>query len=81
LINITLNLKSNTLKPEDKRFNQWLAGLIDGAGCFQLSTKAYATLDIVVVVVYTLPLLGFTLLLCLMLTPSYDREGEGALLT
>jgi hypothetical protein len=34
-------LKSNTLKPEEgyKRFNQWLAGLIDGDGCFQLSKK------------------------------------------
>lgn len=40
-------LKSNTLKPEDKRFNQWLAGLIDGDGCFQLSKKGYASLEIV----------------------------------
>jgi hypothetical protein len=41
------NLKSNTLKPEDKRFNQWLAGLIDGDGCFLLSKKGYASLEIV----------------------------------
>jgi LAGLIDADG DNA endonuclease family protein len=47
LITTTLNLKSNTLKPEEKRFNQWLAGLIDGDGCFQLSTKGYASLEIV----------------------------------
>jgi hypothetical protein len=43
----SLKLKSNTLKPEDKRFNQWLAGLIDGDGCFQLSKKGYASLEIV----------------------------------
>ena len=47
LITTSLNLKSNTLKPEDKRFNQWLAGLIDGDGCFQLSKKGYASLEIV----------------------------------
>jgi hypothetical protein len=28
-------------------FNQWLAGLIDGDGCFQLSNKGYASLEIV----------------------------------
>jgi len=38
-ITTSLKLKSNTLKPEDKRFNQWLAGLIDGDGCFLLSKK------------------------------------------
>jgi len=47
LITTSLNLNSNTLKPEDKRFNQWLAGLIDGDGCFQLSKKGYASLEIV----------------------------------
>jgi hypothetical protein len=46
LITTSLNLKSNTLKPEDKRFNQWLAGLIDGDGCFLLSKKGYASLEI-----------------------------------
>ena len=46
-ITTSLKLKSNTLKPEDKRFNQWLAGLIDGDGCFQLSKKGYASLEIV----------------------------------
>jgi len=30
------------------RFNQWLGGLIDGAGCFLLSKKGYASLEIVV---------------------------------
>lgn len=34
-------------KPEDKNFNQWLAGLIDGDGCFLLSKKGYASLEIV----------------------------------
>ena len=28
-------------------WNQWLAGLIDGDGCFQLSKKGYASLEIV----------------------------------
>lgn len=28
-------------------FNEWLAGLIDGDGCFQLSKKGYASLEIV----------------------------------
>jgi len=30
------------------RFNQWLGGLIDGNGCFLLSKKGYASLEIVV---------------------------------
>lgn len=32
---------------ESKRFNQWLGGLIDGGGCFLLSKKGYASLEIV----------------------------------
>jgi Cytochrome C and Quinol oxidase polypeptide I/LAGLIDADG endonuclease len=31
----------------NKTFNQWLAGLIDGDGCFQLTKKGYASLEIV----------------------------------
>ena len=31
---------------KEKKFNEWLAGLIDGDGCFQLSKKGYACLDI-----------------------------------
>ena len=31
----------------DKKFSEWLAGLIDGDGCFQLSKKGYASLEIV----------------------------------
>nr|YP_010160551.1 hypothetical protein K4Y30_mgp17 [Gymnopilus junonius]QRH17737.1 hypothetical protein [Gymnopilus junonius] len=41
----TQNLGSNSL--ENQKFNQWLAGLIDGDGCFQLSKKGYASLEIV----------------------------------
>lgn len=37
--------KDTTLS--DKKFSQWLAGVIDGDGCFQLSKKGYACLDIV----------------------------------
>jgi len=32
---------------KDTKFNQWLAGLIDGNGCFKLTKKGYASLDIV----------------------------------
>ena len=30
----------------DLNFKQWLAGLIDGDGCFSLSKKGYASLEI-----------------------------------
>lgn len=30
------------------KFNQWLAGLIDGDGCFQLTKKGYASLEITI---------------------------------
>lgn len=36
-----------TAVEEKVRFNQWLGGLIDGDGCFQLSKKGYASLEIV----------------------------------
>nr|YP_009710017.1 putative LAGLIDADG homing endonuclease [Coleochaete scutata]QFU80122.1 putative LAGLIDADG homing endonuclease [Coleochaete scutata] len=32
---------------ENKKFNEWLAGLIDGDGYFHLSNKGYASLEIV----------------------------------
>ena len=35
------------IKLSDKKFSQWLAGVIDGNGCFQLSKKGYASLEIV----------------------------------
>ena len=38
------NLSNNSYK--DLRFKQWLAGLIDGAGCFLLSKKGYASIEI-----------------------------------
>ena len=44
-----LNIRSiHNLNNSDKdlRFKQWLAGLIDGDGCFLLSKKGYASLDI-----------------------------------
>ena len=31
----------------EEKWNQWLAGLIDGDGCIQLSKKGYASLEIV----------------------------------
>lgn len=32
----------------DNKFNQWLAGLIDGDGCFLISKKGYCSLEITV---------------------------------
>jgi len=43
---IRLLSTKRTFKIENK-FNEWLAGLIDGDGCFQLSKKGYASLEIV----------------------------------
>lgn len=43
---ININL-SNKKGNSDNKFNEWLAGLIDGDGCFQLSKKGYASLEIV----------------------------------
>lgn len=40
------NLNSNN-KDEDS-FNEWLAGVIDGDGCFLLSKKGYASLEITI---------------------------------
>ena len=39
--------KNKEFSEKELIFNQWLAGLIDGDGCFQLSKKGYASLDIV----------------------------------
>jgi hypothetical protein len=32
----------------NSKYNEWLAGIIDGAGCFQLTKKGYACLDIII---------------------------------
>jgi len=42
----TLN-KNSSLKEKRDNFNEWLAGIIDGDGCFQVSKKGYASLEIV----------------------------------
>jgi hypothetical protein len=49
LPNSTNTNKVGIRNPDDtfNIFNQWLAGLIDGDGCFQLSKKGYASLEIV----------------------------------
>jgi len=39
--------RNNSKFDKDLAFNEWLAGLIDGDGCFQLSKKGYASLEIV----------------------------------
>lgn len=44
--NLPTPINGNNSDPEII-FNQWLAGLIDGHGCFQLSKKGYASLEIV----------------------------------
>lgn len=45
-ISEAIRLFSTNNNFNDKKFNQWLAGLIDGNGCFTLSKKGYASLDI-----------------------------------
>ena len=42
--NLTTNQKNN----EDKKFNEWLAGLIDGDGCFGITQKKYTNCEITV---------------------------------
>jgi hypothetical protein len=48
---IDTQVKKNVInfskKDNDNRFNEWLAGFIDGDGCFLLSKKGYASLEIV----------------------------------
>ena len=39
-------LKSINGNNDDSKFNEWLAGLIDGDGCFLLNKKGYASLEI-----------------------------------
>lgn len=41
------NKKSSFKSGKDDKFNEWLAGIIDGDGCFLLSKKGYASLEIV----------------------------------
>ena len=43
----TLNKNSSPCKEKGDKFNEWLAGIIDGDGCFQVSKKGYASLEIV----------------------------------
>jgi hypothetical protein len=38
---------SSHLTMGNKKWNEWLAGLIDGDGCFKLTKKGYASLEIV----------------------------------
>ena len=45
LLNIKTKLNINT-KLNSKKWNEWLAGLIDGDGCFLLTKKGYASLEI-----------------------------------
>ena len=41
------NNKKSLNNDNEKRFFEWLAGVIDGDGCFSLSKKGYASLEIV----------------------------------
>ena len=53
LLNKDINLSAsagNSKKKDNNKFNQWLAGLIDGDGCFQLTKKGYASLEITMVI-------------------------------
>lgn len=44
---IRLFSTKNSPEKEKDKFNQWLAGLIDGDGCFKVSKKGYSSLEIV----------------------------------
>lgn len=46
-VNIDNKLSIYTGKDNEERFYEWLAGIIDGDGCFLLSKKRYASLEIV----------------------------------
>ena len=46
LLNIRSIHNLNNNSDKSLRFKQWLAGLIDGDGCFSLSKKGYASLEI-----------------------------------
>ena len=45
-ISTTLGTRGYATKLQDNKFNEWLAGVIDGDGCFLLSKKGYASLEI-----------------------------------
>jgi len=46
LVGTSENIRLYSTRNNNLRFNQWLAGLIDGDGCFLLSKKNYASLEI-----------------------------------
>lgn len=46
-VSIHKKSSNNSGKGKDDKFNEWLAGIIDGDGCFQLSKKGYVSLEIV----------------------------------
>lgn len=46
-LSVLNNKQSNYSLDSNLKFNEWLAGLIDGDGCFQLSKKGYASVEIV----------------------------------
>lgn len=45
--NFAASLKKNNAGKENERFYEWLAGIIDGDGCFLVSKKGYCSLEIV----------------------------------
>ena len=47
-IDTQINKDNINLPKKDERFYEWLAGFIDGDGCFLLSKKGYASLEIVI---------------------------------
>lgn len=48
-LNLTLNkIDINSNKKDEDFFNEWVSGIIDGDGCFLLSKKGYASLEITI---------------------------------
>ena len=46
MLNLNTNVKFFHNKNFEYKYYQWLAGLIDGDGCFLISKKGYASLEI-----------------------------------
>lgn len=48
IVNEKTNIENITITKSEKKFNEWLAGLIDGDGCFGITQKEYGNCEITV---------------------------------
>lgn len=47
-ISTSVSTKKSTGKSPNNKFNEWLAGVIDGDGSIRLSKKGYGSLEVVI---------------------------------